>query len=479
VHFLDGVSDQISAITRGRLPNWVVELTHLFFSPNCLRLSFLGMNGGSVGGVFRVLIVDEASEVRDALTEAGCAEIETASHADAPVRVQAQRPDLVLFELAGSNIPTLQRLVRVDRELPILVLCEDRHVESALRAGAFECVTTPVRQRELVGRLRHVVRTGKDTRRRVTRDRKISDALIALKREKEDLERLVCVDALTGIANRRHALALLEAEWRRSSREHQPLGLVMIDLDCYHAYNEQYGHLGGDACLQKVCEAMVKCLRRPSDYLGRYGGEEFMAVLPNTDAVGAKLVAERLRAAVEELQIPHAASMCGRVVTITAGFASLHVTSDLTMDKLIAAADGALLRAKAAGRNRVGGDAPLVRPSRQSPQSWLRWDPVIADPWFVERIPGFLTEAHAGARAIVQYLRDDDMLGIERTAAALRAAAGSLGLGVVEKLVGELERAGRSCDVTTAREAADELIQYVTHVQVVYRRPTEETASAS
>src|SRR5213078_4081981 len=137
-----------------------------------------------------------------------------------------------------------------------------------------------------------VIRTGKDTRRRVTRDRKISDALVALKREKEDLERLVCVDALTGIANRRHALALLEAEWRRSSREHQPLGLVMIDLDCYHAYNEQYGHLGGDACLQRVCEAMVKCLRRPSDFLGRYGGEEFMAVLPNTDSVGAKIVAE-------------------------------------------------------------------------------------------------------------------------------------------------------------------------------------------
>jgi diguanylate cyclase (GGDEF)-like protein len=247
----------------------------------------------------------------------------------------------------------------------------------------------------------------------------------------------------------------------------------MIDLDCYHAYNEQYGHLGGDHCLQRVCEAMVKCLRRPSDYLGRYGGEEFMAVLPNTDAVGAKLVAERLRAAVEELQIPHAASMCGRVVTITAGFASIHVTSDLTMDKLIAAADAALLRAKAAGRNRVGGEAPLVRPQRVSPQSWLRWDPVFADPWFVERIPNFLSEAHAGARAIVQYLRDDDMLGIERTAASLRVAAGSLGLLVIERLVGDLERASRSSDGPAAREAADELIQYVTHVQVVYRRSTE------
>jgi diguanylate cyclase (GGDEF)-like protein len=409
-------------------------------------------------------------EVRDALREAECVEIETASHDEAAVRVQAQRPDLVIFDLGGSNIPTLQRLVRLDRELPILVLCEDRHVESALRVGASECVTVPIRPRELVGRIRHVVRIGK---RRASRDRKISDAIVALKREKEDLERLVCVDALTGIANRRHALALLEAEWRRSSREHQPLGLVMIDLDCYHAYNEQYGHLGGDHCLQRVCEAMVKCLRRPSDYLGRYGGEEFMAVLPNTDAVGAKLVAERLRAAVEELQIPHAASMCGRVVTITAGFASIHVTSDLTMDKLIAAADAALLRAKAAGRNRVGGEAPLVRPQRVSPQSWLRWDPVFADPWFVERIPNFLSEAHAGARAIVQYLRDDDMLGIERTAASLRAAAGSLGLLVIERLVGDLESASRNCDVVTAREAADELIQYVTHVQVVYRRSTE------
>ena len=136
------------------------------------------------------------------------------------------------------------------------------------------------------------------------RERKLSDTIAVLQREKQDLERLVCVDALTGVANRRHTMELLAAEWKRCVREQRPLAIVMIDLDYFHAYNERYGHPGGDACLQRVADAMVRALRRPSDYLGRYGGEEFMAVLPNTDAVGAKIVAERLRAAVEALAIP-------------------------------------------------------------------------------------------------------------------------------------------------------------------------------
>jgi hypothetical protein len=160
------------------------------------------------------------------------------------------------------------------------------------------------------------------------------------------------------------------------------------------------------------------------------------------------------------------------VVTITAGFASLRVAPDLTMDKLIAAADGALLRAKAQGRNRVEGDAPLVRPARVSAQRWQRFEPVIADPWFADRIPDFLSEAHAAARLLTQ----TDDLTFERTTTELRAKAARLGLRIIEDLVFDLERV-RS-DETALREVADELIQYVTHVQVVYRR-APDVANAS
>lgn len=311
--------------------------------------------------MFKAFIVeaDEASRsvIHGALADAGCVDLEELSLDDAIDKLTAGAvPDLVVLCL-GSQLARLHRMSKAQRDVPIVVLCEERFIDAAHVAGAAESATTPVRTRELVGRIRCALRGRSEARHRSSREQHLSDTIVVLQREKQDLERLVSIDALTGIANRRHALSLLEAEWRRSSRDHLPLGLVMIDLDCYHAYNEQYGHLGGDRCLQRVCEAMVTCLRRPSDYLGRYGGEEFVAVLPNTDAVGAKIVAERLRVSVETLGIPHAASTCARSVTITAGFASLRVTSDLTMDRLIAAADAALLRAKAQGRNRVDGDA--------------------------------------------------------------------------------------------------------------------------
>lgn len=430
--------------------------------------------------MFRALIVDDdpssSADVQNALADAGCVDIETAGYDDALTLLgrASGSPDVAVLNLVGTDLQRLQRLARIVRDLPVVVICDERHIDAVLLAGAAECVTTPVRARELLGRIRAALRGRAEARHRSHRERRMSETIVALQREKEDLERLACVDPLTGVANRRHALALLESEWGRSVRDLTPLGVVMIDLDCYHAFNEQYGHLGGDECLRRVSEAMVNCLRRPSDLLGRYGGEEFIALLPGTDAVGAKIVAERLRATVEALGIPHAASRCGKVVTITAGFASLRPTSDLAMDRLIAAADGALLRAKAEGRNRIGGDAPLVRPSRVSAQRWQRFETVHADPWLADRIPRCLNEAHAGARAIMQALRDDQPRVILRTATALIATARDLGLGVLEKLVVELERAASASEVTAAREAADELIQYVTHVQVVYRRGSNQ-----
>ena len=428
--------------------------------------------------MFKVLYVDDnvlADDLHEALADAGCVDVETVTLDAALVRAPGEMlPDLALVQLAGTDLPKLHRLSRAARDLPIVAICEEQHIDAAFLAGAAECVTTPVRSRELVGRVRSTLRERRESRTRAYRDRRLSETIVELKREKEALERLVCVDALTGIANRRHALSLLESEWRRSGREHHPIGLVMIDLDCYHQYNEQYGHLGGDRCLQLVAEAMVSCLRRPSDYLGRYGGEEFIAVLPNTDAIGAQIVAERLRAAVEALAIPHCASMCSKVVTITAGFASLRVTNDLKMDRLIAAADGALLRAKAQGRNRVEGDAPLVRPSRRvSAQRWERFAPVYADPWFADRIPTYLSEVHAGSLAILHALRTDDSWQLDRTISSLRSTAHHIGLTVIERLIGELERAAAASDLGAAREAIEELVQYVTHVQVVYRRATE------
>lgn len=405
--------------------------------------------------------VELEAMMRDALADVGCLDLDTADVPDA-------NATLSVICVRGGNLATVQRHLAAAPEVPVVVVCDERDVDLVLATGVSQCIVRPVRRGELVARLRTAVR---DETAPAIRERKLSRTIELLRREKEDLERLVCVDALTGIANRRHAMELLAGEWRRAAREHAPLAVVMIDLDCFHGFNEQYGHLGGDACLQQVVAAMARCLRRPSDFLGRYGGEEFIAVLPNTDAAGAKIVGERLRASVEALAIPHAASTCARVATITAGFASFKVLADSgdTIDRLIAAADAALLRAKTDGRNRVGGDAPLLRPSRVSAQRWQRYAPVHVDPWFADRIPAFLDEIRRETREVVQSAR----LAERRSGAALarlRASAENIGLGVIAGSLRDLDDAARTGDVEVIQAAADELVQYVTHVQVIYRR---------
>ncbi len=429
-----------------------------------------------------IMIDEEPSTkamVRDVLASIGCTDIKGIALQDAhTVLTPDNAPDLVVAHMLQSDITTLRLLKPLTSGVPILAICDEEDVDVAFLAGAAECVTRPVRERELVSRIRAAMRNRSEAKQRAVRERALSDTIVALQREKQDLQQLVCVDALTGIANRRHSLNLLAAEWRRSMREDQPLALVMVDLDCYHAYNEQYGHLGGDACLQRVTEAMVKCLRRPSDFLGRYGGEEFMAVLPNTNAAGAKIVAERLRATVEALAIPHAKSSCARIVTVTAGFAAMKPTADIVMEHLIAVADQELLRAKARGRNRVGGDGPPLLPAHRSAHRWQRYSPVYADPWFADRIPPFLMTVHDAARAVL-----DSSTSKQRSAIAklwlLKTCAGELGLVMIETLLTDLGRAAASGDLTHSQRIAEQLCEYVMHVQVVYRRVAEPVRGTS
>ncbi|MBN1827687.1 MAG: diguanylate cyclase [Deltaproteobacteria bacterium] len=172
------------------------------------------------------------------------------------------------------------------------------------------------------------------------------------KRVEELLDRLSRHDGLTGIANRRHFDEVLEQEWKRALRERTNLSLILCDIDFFKAFNDTYGHQQGDECLQAVAGALVQHMRRPMDLASRYGGEEFSVILPDTPREGALIVAEELRSGVEALGIPHASSAAGPVVTISLGIATLIPRTDKSPAELIGAADNALYRAKAEGRNR-------------------------------------------------------------------------------------------------------------------------------
>lgn len=165
-------------------------------------------------------------------------------------------------------------------------------------------------------------------------------------------------DALTGLANRRHFDETLIHEIQRAEREHYPLSLILIDIDYFKSYNDNYGHPAGDSCLQQVSHTIMQQLKRPADLAARYGGEELALVLPHTSNSQAFALAESLRKAILALRIAHVGSQLTgtNYVTISAGIATLNANEHGTSEQLIQAADERLYQAKAQGRNQVIGE---------------------------------------------------------------------------------------------------------------------------
>ncbi|MDZ8183653.1 MAG: PAS domain S-box protein [Nostoc sp. ChiSLP02] len=169
----------------------------------------------------------------------------------------------------------------------------------------------------------------------------------------EELQRLATLDGLTQIPNRRRFDEYLETEWHRLKREKIPLSLILFDVDFFKLYNDTYGHLAGDDCLQKVASVLLSVIKRPADLVARYGGEEFAVILPNTEIKGAIYIGQAIRQAVHDLAIPHAQSSVSDYVTVSLGVVSTVPDSEMSPQDLISAADKALYIAKQQGRDRV------------------------------------------------------------------------------------------------------------------------------
>ena len=176
---------------------------------------------------------------------------------------------------------------------------------------------------------------------------------LGLRRANACLQYLSFQDGLTGVANRRKFDEVLEWEFRRAKHVATPISLIMVDIDYFKALNDRYGHQCGDECLVKVARALRSIPLRSSDLLARYGGEEFALILPGTDAEGAFAMAELIRTAVLDLAIKHEDSPDCRVVSISAGAATVQPSGRDSSASLIGLADRALYQSKAGGRNRT------------------------------------------------------------------------------------------------------------------------------
>lgn len=239
-------------------------------------------------------------------------------------------------------------------DVPIIIISGADYLdglESAFAAGATDYIIKPPSHTELLARVRSALRLKTEMNRRKARE---EDLLVLNERLAEmnrELERLTVTDSLTGLSNRRFFNEFLSREWLRGQRSQHPFSVIMIDIDHFKKYNDCYGHLEGDICLQKIAWALQDTLCRAGDVLARYGGEEFVAILPHTDMHGAMELATAFHARIHELAIPHGESPVASIVTISVGIASVIPTQEISPSQVVAMADEALYLAKQAGRN--------------------------------------------------------------------------------------------------------------------------------
>lgn len=257
---------------------------------------------------------------------------------------------VVLFSLIIVRLPLLWSLSMV-----IGVLAIYMGVSNFLAVSSFELTRDVLIILSLaaVMGMMTVYQMEREDRRQFAQQSLLHLNTLRLEQANADLDRLSRLDALTDIANRRCFDEALDVAWRTAQRKQGWLSVILIDVDHFKAFNDQYGHAAGDHCLQQVAHALMGSLFRAHDLVARYGGEEFVVLLPETGAEAAQAVAERLLDAVRELQIPHDGNSAAAVVTFSAGVACVQPQAGRRPESLLSVADAALYSAKAGGRNRV------------------------------------------------------------------------------------------------------------------------------
>ncbi len=253
---------------------------------------------------------------------------------------EAALPDVILLDVMMPGIDGYEvcRRLKAQRQtcaIPVIFLTSlgDATAEAqGLELGAVDYVTKPFHPPIVKVRVKNQ---------------------IELKSAREQLTRLATTDGLTGLANRRRFDDMLELEYARHARSGAKLSLIMMDIDCFKAYNDTYGHVNGDDCLRQVARALDSVIVRSTDLVARYGGEEFVCILPETNQVPALAIAEKICQRIMSLAIPHGASNVAECVTASVGVFTALCQPGKSVLHLLAEVDEQLYAAKSAGRNRV------------------------------------------------------------------------------------------------------------------------------
>jgi diguanylate cyclase (GGDEF)-like protein len=176
---------------------------------------------------------------------------------------------------------------------------------------------------------------------------------LTLKFQSDLLRKLVFLDGLSGVFNRRYFDQQLAVEFARAARSNSPLSLILLDVDFFKLFNDRYGHQAGDDCLRMIAMGLKAALKRPADLVARYGGEEFACILPDTSYQDALVIARELEQRVRKLAIAHDSSTAGQVVTVSIGLATREPNNAGDSFALVGLADQLLYEAKQQGRGQV------------------------------------------------------------------------------------------------------------------------------
>lgn len=249
-------------------------------------------------------------------------------------------PDLILLDIMMPGIDGFEICRRLQQDealqgIPVIFLTSLDQPEDEARCfeiGGVDFVTKPFSPIVLRSRVATQVR---------------------LKQQADLLRFQATRDGLTGLFNRREFNVQLDRDWRSCQRNHKQLSILMMDIDHFKLYNDNYGHQEGDKCLQLIAAAIREQLKRGGDRVARYGGEEFVCILRHTNVQSAQHIAEKIRAAVQALAIPHKASPTAKTISISVGGACEAQFVDQTTTTLLKRADDNLYQAKKQGRNRV------------------------------------------------------------------------------------------------------------------------------
>ena len=323
---------------------------------------------GSANGPVRVLVVDDLPdtvEILRARRESRGYQVDTAETGEEALqRVKSAPPQLILCDVMMPGIDGYEVARRIKDDartgalpfIPIILvtaLGETEHIVQGLNTGADDYIAKPYHFQELEARVRAMLRI---KRLQDELDQKNRELEVANKR----LRKLSITDGLTELYNHRHVHELLRDEFERSRRTEEPLAVTMIDLDKFKSVNDTYGHPTGDVVLYETARILRETARE-IDMVGRYGGEEFIVILPNTDEAEAAAFAERVRTAVEAHVYRDPDTSVELRMTCSSGAASFPAEGVDAPEQLLKKADAALYVAKESGRNRV------VRASQMPP----------------------------------------------------------------------------------------------------------------